>query len=210
MIRSSVFSQESSITIPSCLGGLEALIGAGAPGTCAVLCAPHPHFDGTMYNKVVATATKTCIDFGLSTVRFNYRGVGASKGSLPTYAGATQDIVFVLDFITKKGFKKILWLGFSYGSYVAAYGSGLTNSLALITIAPSVANMPYQDLPDITCPWHMLQGMQDEVIDIKANIDLAKQVGCSVHEFQDTGHFFHGKLSVLRETLAAIIAETTR
>lgn len=204
-MKASIFKQESEVLIPSQLGVIEALLGSGLGDVCAVICAPHPHFEGTMHNKIVATVTNLCLELSLNTLRFNHRGVGASSGGLPTYAAATQDIVFVTDFLKARGMQQFIWIGFSYGSYVAAYGSGLTKTLGLITIAPSVGNMPYSDLPEIDCPWHMLQGMDDEVIDIEANLNLAKDKGCKVYHFQETGHFFHGKLPVVRETISPIL-----
>ena len=40
-----------------------------------IVCHPHPLFGGTMDNKVVTTLTKTFQYLGLSTARFNFRGV---------------------------------------------------------------------------------------------------------------------------------------
>lgn len=205
-MKATVFSQENIVSIPAVNETLEALFARGG-GVAAVICSPHPHFAGTMHNKVISTLTHICIDQGFSTLRFNYRGVGASTGSLPTYAAAVQDAVFVKDWLHEKGFDRFIWLGFSYGGYVASFASGITNTIALFTVAPSVAKMPYDDLPPITCPWHMIQGMQDEVIDIASNLELAENSGCRLHKIDNASHFFHGQLSVLRETLQPIFLD---
>ena len=47
----------------------------------AVICHPNPYFEGTMDNKVVTTLHRTFQDLGMSTVRFNFRGVGKSEGA---------------------------------------------------------------------------------------------------------------------------------
>lgn len=206
-MKPTILKQEQEIVIPTPLGQLEALKGDNNSKNTAIICSPHPHFDGSMHNKVVATLTKACLESGLNTLRFNYRGVGKSSGKLPTYAASIQDVTFLLASIPGICSGNIVWLGFSYGAYVAAYGSGLTKSLGLVTVAPSVANMPYQDLPNIDCKWHMLQGMDDEVIDITPNLELASRLGCKLHRFEETGHFFHGKIPVLCETVKGIMQE---
>ncbi|EPM90698.1 hypothetical protein A249_24983, partial [Pseudomonas syringae pv. actinidiae ICMP 18804] len=47
----------------------------------ALICHPNPIQGGTMLNKVVSTLQRTARDQGLITLRFNYRGVGASAGT---------------------------------------------------------------------------------------------------------------------------------
>ena len=203
-MKATIFSTEQLLSIDVPGGSIEALYGNQNSSFNAIICAPHPHHDGSMHNKVVATLTSVCLELKLNTLRFNYRGVGASTGSLPTYSAALQDVTFVLNFLESK---PTICLGFSYGGYVAAYATGLVSSRGLITVAPSVAKMPFADLPDIKCPWHMIQGMQDEVIDVSANKKLALSKQCQWHAIPETSHFFHGKLSILRETVRTIIAE---
>ena len=54
--------------------------GAAPPRGVAVVCHPHPQHGGTMDNKVVQTLARAFLQLGYRTVRFNYRGVGASAG----------------------------------------------------------------------------------------------------------------------------------
>lgn len=203
-MKPTIFSSEQLFNIDVPGGSIEALHGNQNARFNAIICAPHPHHDGSMHNKVVATLASVCLEMNLNTLRFNYRGVGASTGTLPTYSAALQDVTFALHFLKPK---PTICLGFSYGGYVAAYATGLVQASGLITVAPSVAKMPFSDLPEIKCPWHMIQGMQDEVIDVSANhkLSLAKQ--CNWHAIPETSHFFHGKLAILRETVRTIIAE---
>src|SRR5690625_3233365 len=83
-----VFSQtETAITIDGPAGSLEARAQGGradgplaGQGYAAVVCHPHPLHEGTMHNKVVTTLVRTYRDLGIDSVRFNFRGVGASEG----------------------------------------------------------------------------------------------------------------------------------
>lgn len=201
-MRASLNKKENIVNIPVPLGLIEGIYGDNGSDCCAIICAPHPHFSGTMHNKVVSVLTQSCLNLGINTLRFNYRGVGKSSGNLPTYAAALQDATFVFNWVKEP---RLIWLGFSYGSYVASYGSGLSDSLGLVCVAPSVKNMPYADLPEIDTDWTIIQGLLDEVIDITANKSLADKKGCRWLEIPDASHFFHGKLDVLSKTVSPII-----
>src|SRR5271168_2350625 len=80
-----------SIDGPS--GKLDTLVeDAGSPGDAyAVVCHPHPLFGGTMDNKVVTTLARALHETGIPTLRFNFRGVGASAGVFDQGAGETAD-----------------------------------------------------------------------------------------------------------------------
>jgi len=56
----------------------EARLHPGAPGV--VVCHPHPAFGGRMDTPLVVALDDALAEAGLSTVRFNFRGVGASGG----------------------------------------------------------------------------------------------------------------------------------
>ncbi len=45
-----------------------------------VLCHPHPQFDGSMYSLAIGSLFAALPDTGVSTPRFNFRGVGHSTG----------------------------------------------------------------------------------------------------------------------------------
>jgi alpha/beta superfamily hydrolase len=57
----------------------------------ALICHPNPVQGGSMLNKVVSTLQRTARDAGLATLRFNYRGVGASAGSHDMASGEVDD-----------------------------------------------------------------------------------------------------------------------
>src|SRR5881397_2207959 len=60
---------------------LEARLAVPAsPGGGVVICHPHPLYGGDMDNPVVVRVAEVCSELGLATLRFNFRGVGASTG----------------------------------------------------------------------------------------------------------------------------------
>ena len=72
---------QGNLFIPASHGQLEAILKepAGEAKGVALVCHPHPLGGGTMHNKVVFRAAAGLVDAGLITLRFNFRGVGASS-----------------------------------------------------------------------------------------------------------------------------------
>ena len=65
-------------------GQLEALLEtprANSGRRVAVLCHPHPLHQGSLMNKVVYTLSRAMNVLGVTAIRFNFRGVGASEGT---------------------------------------------------------------------------------------------------------------------------------
>src|SRR5215470_3509286 len=61
---------------------LEASLDLAEPATAGlVLCHPHPLYGGDMDNPVVTRAAEVARALGVSTLRFNFRGVGDSTGT---------------------------------------------------------------------------------------------------------------------------------
>ena len=174
-----------------------------------VICHPHPLHGGTMQNKVVTTLARVFGEMGFSTVRFNFRGVGASSGEHAAGIGETEDLLTVLDWIARTCPQGRLYLaGFSFGAYVAyrvATTSDYKNKLQhLLLVAPPVQYPEFQQLSEPKVPWTVVQGEADEVVE-------PQQVFAWLNDTQHrarlialpaTGHFFHGKLIELKNKLA--------
>ena len=58
----------------------------------AVCCHPHPLFGGSLTNKVIHTVARAFVAQGAATVRFNFRGVGASAGVHDEGRGEFDDL----------------------------------------------------------------------------------------------------------------------
>jgi len=81
------------VVIDGPAGAIEAMIERPEDARAdivAVCCHPHPLYGGTMQNKVVHTMARACQDQDVVTVRFNFRGVGASAGKHDDGVGETQ------------------------------------------------------------------------------------------------------------------------
>src|SRR5436189_703550 len=110
---------KGNLFVPASHGQLEAMLKepAGEPKGVALVCHPHPLGGGTMHNKVVFRAAAGLVDAGLTTFRFNFRGVGASTGVHNEVEGGKEDVRDVLDYIQSNYPGEDLTLaGFSFGS----------------------------------------------------------------------------------------------
>ena len=183
----------------------QAPVHARAAAT-AVICHPHPLQGGTMQNKVVTMLERSLRERGLATVRFNFRGVGESAGTYDDGNGEGDDLAAVVNWVRASRPDDALWLaGFSFGSYVSIRNARRLAADALISVAPPVGRWPFENIALPECPWWVIQGEQDEIVDPSAVHTWIDQLPSppSLVPLPDTGHFFHGKLLDLRRELQA-------
>ena len=178
---------------------------ATAQPVLAVICHPLPTEGGTMHNKVVTMTARALRECGIDTLRFNFRGVGASEGAFDDGAGELDDLRAVVAWARAQHPDKTLWLaGFSFGAWVSLRGAVELGAAAVISIAPPVGRSWEFDgiaLPDV--PWLVIQGDADEVVDAAAVRDWVASLPSppTLVEMPDTSHFFHRKLMDLRGAL---------
>jgi alpha/beta superfamily hydrolase len=78
-----------------------------------------------------------------------------------------------------------------------------------VSIAPAVSrfagNLDVQ--PD--CPWLILQGDQDELVAIEETVAWVNDLdpGPELEVFSETEHFFHGKLTLLKNSVERFVRE---
>jgi alpha/beta superfamily hydrolase len=192
------------ISLQGGAGRIEALINApdDEPLAVAVVCHPHPLFQGTMHNKVAHMLARACTDLGAVALRFNFRGVGQSAGEHDQGDGEADDTVTVADWLRKRHPGLPLWLGgFSFGAMVAFRASARIEPAALITVAPPVPSLENATRPK--CPWLLLQGGDDDVVDAGTVLRWARAFDPPpvIADFPGVGHFFHGNLNTLRDAV---------
>jgi alpha/beta superfamily hydrolase len=168
----------------------------------AIICHPLPIEGGTMHNKVVTMLARSLRELGLDTVRFNFRGTGNSEGSFDDGVGETDDLRTVAAWVRAQRPDAALWLaGFSFGAYVSLRMAAELQPSMLISIAPPVRrSWDFDSLVPPTCPWLVIQGEADEVVDPQAVFDWIDTMRDppDLVRMPDTGHFFHRKLMDLR------------
>ncbi|MDD2049120.1 alpha/beta hydrolase [Pseudomonas putida] len=200
--------RETPVFIDGPVGQLEALYldVADARGV-VLLCHPNPVQGGTMTNKVVSMLQRTARDAGYITLRFNYRGVGASAGSHDMGSGEVDDAQAAATWLLEKHPQLPLTLmGFSFGGFVAASLGGRLEAKGielkhLFMVAPAVMRLQDHDTLPQGCALSVIQPETDEVIDPQLVYDWSDTLA-RPHELlkvAECGHFFHGKLTDLKE-----------
>jgi len=182
--------------------------GGGRAGM-AIICHPHPLQGGTMHNKVVTILERSLLELGLATVRFNFRGVGKSEGVHDEGRGETDDVVTIAGWLRRERPGDVLWLaGFSFGSYVALRAAPLLDPAQLVLVAPPAGRWDFSELHKPSCPWLVVQGEDDEVVDPAAVFDWVGTLQPAPHliRMPETGHFFHRRLMDLRGALKNALA----
>jgi uncharacterized protein len=191
-------------------GALEAIIeGPGIAGpSYALVCHPHPLFGGTMDNKVVTTVARALQATGMPTIRFNFRGVGASAGVFDQGIGEIDDAEAVAGWGEERWpGRSLVVAGFSFGAYVALRLAQRRSAQAreprhLITIAPAIQR--FDGMAAVPrCPWLVVQGDADEVVDPAAVIEWVNSLDPKPRllVLPGVGHFFHGRLHDLRDAV---------
>ena len=214
MVRTAAPGREA-LTIAGPAGQIEALLETPPgdnPRYVAVICHPHPLHQGTFMNKVVHTLSRALNDLGVPAVRFNFRGVGASEGKYGEGIGETEDALAVIDWTAQRWPSARLCLaGFSFGGMVAARAALTAGPAQLITVAPAATRMSaLLDGRQPDCPWLIVQGDADDVVDCNDVIEWVNQLapGPQLVVVPDTGHFFHGRLTLLRQIVVDHLKES--
>jgi hypothetical protein len=183
---------------------------ASASRCYAVICHPHPLFGGTMDNKVVTTLARAMHESGIATLRFNFRGVGSSEGTFDAGIGETEDARAVAAWGAMRWPGRGLVIGgFSFGAYVALWLAQDAQVVRLVTIAPPVLRFDFSALKAPGCPWLVVQGDADDVVEPRSVSEwvsgLEPQPRLLV--MPGAGHFFHGRLLELRAAVIDAVRE---
>lgn len=183
------------------------------PRAIAVIAHPLPTMGGTMENKIVTTLAKTFTELGFAALRFNFRGVGASEGEFDSSNGEFEDMLSVVQH-AKDAFGELplVLAGFSFGGYVAARTAQQTQPRKLVLIAPAVGRFAPSamlelngvdalrtGMPTVAPNTLVIHGEHDEVIPLADALDWARPQQLPIVVLPEAGHFFHGRLSQLKQ-----------
>jgi alpha/beta superfamily hydrolase len=144
---------------------LEGRLAAGErPAAAAVLCHPHPQYGGDMENAVVQALAAGLAAAGVATLRFNFRGVGASEGRFDGGSGEVDDARAAVAFLrTRVAAPALALVGYSFGAVVAlAAGRDRTTGVTrLVAVAPPLAMVDLGFLAGCATPLLFVVGERD-------------------------------------------------
>jgi len=149
------------------------------------------------------------VESDITTFRFNFRGVGRSRGAQAGLEGGIEDVARAVDFLASdKSVGKIIVVGYSYGAAVGlAAGMGDDRVSALIGIAPPTAMDPCAFIPEIKKPLLIVCGSQDEFCDPDLLKGYLKDGGGKFEIIPGADHFFIGNEQRIGELAATFVKE---
>ncbi len=193
--------KEERVTFESGDLTLEGMIASPAgtePRRAAAVCHPHPLYGGSMHNNVVDAALDALWSRGFATLRFNFRGVGASQGEFDNGRGETDDALAAIRFLTARNGVRpeaAVLAGYSFGAMVAVRAAEEQSSVAAIAaIALPIGMIDAAALGSIKKPIVLLAGDQDSYCPAKHLTTLAERLGPSAQLkiIPGADHFFAG------------------
>lgn len=180
----------------------------GAPTGWALVLHPNPAQGGTRDNKVVTTIARACVQQGLLALRPNFRGIGDSGGVFDQGKGELLDMAALVEQFRVRypEIAALPWVlgGFSFGTSIAvqlfAKWDRLEKNLPNIVVLAGSAAMRFRH-SDVKAPEDalLIHGEVDEVVPLAEVMDWARPLGMPVVVIPEAGHFFHGKLLILRQ-----------
>ena len=181
---------------------MEGMLECASATKAAVITHPHPLYGGDMDNPVVLAVRKAYACKGYSTLRFNFRGVGASKGRHDRGIGEREDVRAANAFLADLGMKEIDLAGYSFGAWVnAGVGEGFQR---MLMVSPPVAFIDFGPLVPISNLHLIVTGECDDIAP-PAMIDRIRLHWNSAAAFEvipGADHFYSGFLNALEDTIA--------
>ncbi len=117
---------------------LEGLYANSGGAVGAVVSHPHPLRGGDMNNPIVDILAKAFFATGISTLRFNFRGIGKSSGTHDAGRGEQDDVLAAISFMEEQGMREIMLAGYSFGAWVSAGILNQRNLLPAVFVSPPV------------------------------------------------------------------------
>ncbi|MCB1693413.1 MAG: alpha/beta fold hydrolase [Pseudomonadales bacterium] len=196
------------VNIPGGAGNIEAVL-ERIPGSTlgAVLCHPHPLYGGSMHDGVLASIDDACREAGISTLRFNFRGVGGSGGEHDRGVGESDDVAMLANWMRDECASDAVFLGgYSFGAGIALRAAARVQPRAVVLVAPPVAMI--EPLVAQACRALVLLGEHDTIVDAEAAAALFESnPQARVHIVRGADHFFMGAGPEIERTVAKFLSE---
>jgi alpha/beta superfamily hydrolase len=154
-----------------------------------------------MHNKVAHTLARAFVRCQMAALRFNFRGTEGSEGKFDNGKGELGDAQAAIEWLRDEYPDGPYWLsGFSFGAAIAIRAAVTADVDGLISVAPAVYRFAkgLDRQPD--CPWLVIQGDEDELVEVDETIEWLNglEPGPELLVLEGAEHFFHGRLNDMR------------
>src|SRR4051812_32293911 len=192
------------------VGNLDALYHRGTRAPACAIAAPHPAMGGSMLSPVVAELAWALTRAGHATMRFDYRGVGASRGTSRHPAGTlriadlqdeVQDLLSVCEqLIATTQLPGACVIGYSFGAAVALEAADDARIDRVVLIAPPTRLYDFAALARVRKPLLVVCAQHDAFCDRTA---LPRPPGATLEVIPHADHFFGRGLTAVGKVVAA-------
>ena len=177
-----------------------------------VICHPHPLYGGEMNNNVVVPICQALAQASIASLRFNFRGVGASQGKFADGIGEREDIVAAISYLSTLETvdkERIGLCGYSFGGAVSLEVAPADERVkALALISPAIST--YVPLKQYTKPKLIVCGGADQFVSIISLQRLAEELP-PPNDFElvsGADHFWGGYEDKVAARVTAFFANT--
>jgi alpha/beta superfamily hydrolase len=188
---------------------IEGLLDKRDKNKGVVVTHPHPLYGGDMFNLVVETIVHAYNIKGYSTLKFNFRGVGKSRGQYDNGVGEQKDVLAALSFLADMGMERIDLAGYSFGAWVNAHavvqGDSVVENMAMVS--PPVGFMDFHAISAMNVLRFVITGSRDDI----APADAVKKMlptwnpDARFEIVDGADHFYGGYLGQLESVLFSCI-----
>ena len=193
-------------------GRLEARYMPAADPTAplALILHPEPNRGGNMNNRVSLAMYKNFQDRGFHVMRFNFRGVGRSKGIYNNGEGELSDAATALDWIEAQcPNARSCWVaGFSFGAWIGMQLMMRRPEVqGFVAVTPPATDKDFTFLAPCPSSGVILHGDADTVVPAEAvsrlvdRIQTQRGVKVDLRFINDANHFFTSHLDNLMEEM---------
>jgi len=179
-----------------------------------VVCHPHPLYGGDMYNNVVEAVYRELENRLMVALRFNFRGVGESCGSVADSSGNLDDIGAAIDYLlTVDGVDpaRIGLVGYSYGAAMTLrYAPNDERVRAIATISPTMTPVSSDPIQKYDKPKYFISGEKDGVVPLNKFKYLVGIVAepKSYRIAAGVDHFWAGHEEVMADDVVSFLVKT--
>lgn len=180
---------------------------ADSPRAGAVLCHPHPEYGGTMRSIVVSTLFEALPDAGVTCLRFNFRGVGASTGSFGGGGGEQLDVEAAIGALSPQlpAAAPLLAMGWSFGADVAL-SVAVPQLAGWLAIAPPLSSGEAARAGHDERPKHLVLAEHDEIRAPDEVVELTKGWrSTTIEVVGGASHFFVGRTNQVTDAATAFV-----
>ena len=194
-----------SLFIKGPAGKLETSLQAGSVEFLFIICHPHPHFGGSMDDRIVVALSKSLNELGASVIRFNFRGVGRSEGRSQGDRAEVSDAAAVFDWASlKHPNHKIIICGYSFGASISYDLASKRSVAGIVLIAPSPIFL--EKRPKSVKESLLILASRDQFVLVKPTESFFRDIFDAIQLLEDD-HFFINTLDELIKTVREFFKE---